>query len=153
MVDGEVAPAIDIRTRLQRPAFRVWTLAATPEGVNAELAPLMAMTFPRGLGLLDVKPGQGSIASSWLLAFGFIPFDRHAFGLAKLHPMGFVEESSSWLQRRWRHERRIEATVDGCEVRDIVTVEPRLPFMAPLTRRMVAALFRHRHRRLAKLHA
>lgn len=149
----EGAPAIDIRTRLRRPASRVWTLATTPEGVNAELAPLVTMTFPRGLGLLDVKPGSGPVGSSWLLAFGFLPFDRHRFGLAQLHPAGFVEESTSVLQRRWRHERRIEKTPEGCEVHDIVTVEPRLAFMAPLTRVLVAAVFRHRHRRLAKIHA
>ncbi|HWW24471.1 MAG TPA: hypothetical protein VNZ85_01085 [Caulobacter sp.] len=148
-----IGPAIDISTRLKRPASRVWALATTPDGVNAELAPLMAMTFPRDLSLLDVNLGAGPVASSWLLAFGLIPFDRHAFGLAARHPTGFVEESSSWLQRRWRHERRIEAVDGGCEVRDIVTVEPRLSWMTPMTRGVVAALFHHRHRRLAEIHA
>lgn len=143
---------MDIATRLSAPAHEVWAFAATGEGVNAELRPLMAMTFPAGLTLADVEPGRGTIAVSWLLALGFVPFDRHALGLAALHPMGFVEESTSWLQRRWRHERIIREEGDGCVVRDIVTVEPRLPFMAPITRSIVAALFRHRHARLARLY-
>jgi hypothetical protein len=61
----------------------------------------------------------------------------------------FVEESTSWLQRRWRHERTITAVApDQCELVDTVTVEPRVRLMSPFATPIVTFLFEHRHRRL-----
>jgi hypothetical protein len=55
---------------------------------------------------------------SWLLLFGVLLFDRHALALeAVTDGEGFVEESTSWMQRRWRHERLLtETDAGGCIV-------------------------------------
>ena len=90
---------------------------------------------------------------SWLLAFGLVPFDRHALAFARVTPgSGFVEESTSWLQRRWRHERTLtERATDRCVVRDRLCVEPRIALTAPIVRAAVRAIFEHRHARLRTL--
>lgn len=62
---------------------------------------------------------------STLLAFGWLPFDRHHLTLVSVGERSFVEESWSWLQRRWRHERTITAEGEGCVVTDRLVVEPR----------------------------
>src|SRR3546814_1583374 len=96
-------------TRLGADAADVWALVSTMDGVNAELRPLLRMTHPPHLrSLTDAtwEPGE-VIHQSWLLAGGILPIDRHGLALERVLPgEGFDEESSSWLQRRWRHERR-----------------------------------------------
>ncbi|HYG26239.1 MAG TPA: hypothetical protein VD906_04970 [Caulobacteraceae bacterium] len=125
----------------------------TPRGVNAELTPLVRMTFPEGsLDDLGAAPRGEPVFVSWLLLFGLIPFDRHVFILQEAGERHFVETSRSALQKLWRHERYVEPTPDGCTVRDVVTPVPRLAFAAPLTRAIAAAIFRHRHRRLKQLY-
>jgi ligand-binding SRPBCC domain-containing protein len=141
-------------SRLAASAPAVWAEVSTMGGVNAELLPLMRMTYPvhaQRLEAADVKPGT-VLFQSWLLAFGVLPVDRHALSLERLYPgEGFDERSSSWMQRIWIHRRRI-TTVDAgsCHVTDEVSFEPRLPFAAPLLRGIVGALFAHRHRRLRR---
>ena len=145
---------LSFRTRVTSPASEVWAVVSTMDGVNAELRPLMRMTHPAHLSSLadvEIAPGE-VVAHSWLLAFGFLPIDRHALGLERVYDgEGFDEESTSWLQRRWRHERRILDHGDGTStVTDDLTAEPRLSLLAPVLRRIVSALFRHRHRQLAR---
>ena len=70
-------------------------------------------------------------------------------GLLAFYPgIGFDERSSSWMQKVWVHRRRIEAVPGGCRLSDELEIAPRLRLQAPLVRWLVAALFRHRHRRL-----
>lgn len=122
-------------------------------GVNAELGPWLRMTHPADradLATTEVSPGE-VVFHSWLLALGVVPFDRHALAFEQLGDGGFVEESTSWLQRRWRHERRVAARPDGgCSVTDVLVVVPRLPPARPLVAALVRAVFRHRHRRLVR---
>lgn len=129
----------------------VWAHASTMDGVNAELAPFVRMSVPshvRGLRLDDAPRGEEAFVSS-LLAFGVLPFDRHHLTLVSVSERGFVEESWSLLQRRWRHERSIEPTSDGCIVTDRLEVEPRfVPDV--LVRPLVRALFEARHRELRR---
>lgn len=121
-------------------------------GVNAELAPWIRMTFPAtALTGLGAAPVDEPLFVSWLLAFGVLPFDRHVFALAEVGHRHFIETSYSLLQAQWRHERYVTAIESGCRVRDVVTVRPRLGVMAPLTRWIASALFRHRHKRLRVL--
>lgn len=137
------------------PASRaaVWARVSTMAGVNDELRPLVRMTHPpEAASLADVEilePGA-VLFHSWLLAFGVVPFDRHALALVELTDgEGFVEESTSWLQRRWRHERTlVSATPDVTVVTDRLVVEPRVALMRPIVRLAVRAIFRHRHARL-----
>jgi hypothetical protein len=130
----------------------VWARVATMAGVNDELMPLVRMTHPahlQSLADVDVQPGV-VLHRCWLLAGGLVPVDRHALALERvMEGEGFDEESTSWLQRRWRHERRLyDAVGGGTVVSDRLVVVPRLKLAAPVTRGVVGVVFRHRHRRL-----
>lgn len=147
---------VRLESDLRAPAGSVWRHASSMAGVNAELGPWIRMTHPlQATDLASVEVPLGEVAfHSWLLALGVVPFDRHSLRLVEVHDRGedgggFVEESTSWMQRRWRHERTVEPAADGSKVSDRLLVEPRLPLTAPV-RWLVTALFRHRHRRLVR---
>ena len=137
---------------LASPAEEVWAIVSTMDGVNAELMPFVRMTHPAHLSSLadaEIVPGEVAL-HSWLLVGGVVPFDRHALALERvLDGEGFDEESTSWMQRRWRHERRVIPTGEHtCTVTDHLVVVPRLSLSRPLAARIVPFLFRHRHKRL-----
>ena len=142
-------PTTEFESALLATADEVWDHVSTMAGVNDELAPWVRMTVPRGLQttrLSDVTVGREAFTSV-LLFLGIVPFDRHHLTLQRIYDRGFDEESWSWLQRRWRHERRVEPTATGCLVTDRLTVCPRLApagFVVPLVRRLFAA----RHKKL-----
>jgi ligand-binding SRPBCC domain-containing protein len=140
-------------SHLSAPADEVWGIVSTMDGVNDELRPWVRMTYPstaRSLTARDVDPGV-VLFRSWLLAFGLIPFDRHALALDAVDDDGgFVEESTSWLRKRWRHERHVEPDGTGSRVTDQLVVEPRIPFTAPLVAAIVRRIFEHRHRQLER---
>ncbi len=145
---------LSFSTRVAAGRAEVWSVVSTMPGVNAELMPFVRMTHPAdrtSLETLDVAPGEVALRS-WLLAGGVLPFDRHTLRLERVLPgEGFDEESTSWMQRRWRHERRLVAEPDGtCTVADRLVVVPRLPLARPVVARIVRLLFAHRHRRLAR---
>lgn len=129
----------------------VWAVVTTMDGVNAELRPWIRMTHPSGLDRLDavdVEPGEPLFAS-WLLLGGVLPIDRHRLALERVVEHGFDEDSTSLLQRRWRHERRVDALPGGgCRLTDHLVVVPRVGLVRPVVERIVSAVFRHRHRRL-----
>ncbi len=121
-------------------------------GVNYELHPFIRMTSPQEHDTLPTEVDGNVIFKSWLLLFGVVPLDRHALALASVHVgVGFVEESSSWLQPRWRHERTLTATEPGgCTIEDRLVIEPRLRLFRPVVSAVVKQLFAHRHRRLVE---
>jgi len=135
---------------------RVWDRATSPEGINHELGPWIRMTVPKGLqsGIPDDLAAPARLGRSWILAFGLIPVEFDDIYIAELEPgRRFHETSSMLMMSLWEHERVIERREEGCEVTDRITFE----FRAPLQRvpgsyavagAMVAAVFRHRHRRL-----
>lgn len=138
--------------RTHRP--EVWAVVSTMEGVNAELRPFVRMTFPAGSEQLSeaaIVPGQ-MLFRSWLLAGSVIPIDRHDLTLERVTDgEGFDEESTSMLQRRWRHERRLSDTPEGgCVVRDHLVIVPRLRVARPVVALAVRFLFDHRHRVLRR---
>jgi ligand-binding SRPBCC domain-containing protein len=144
----------EISSDLAASRHRVWSSVSTMDGVNAELMPLVRMTYPPERWSLDdqrLEPGV-ELFRSWLLVAGFIPFDRHVLTLVEVDPgAGFVEESRSWLQRRWRHERTLEDLPGGhTRVTDRVVATPVLGVARPLVGMLVPAVFRHRHRRLRR---
>jgi ligand-binding SRPBCC domain-containing protein len=148
---------IEVSSRLAVDREQLWTVISTMQGVNAELAPWLRMSVPvevRGKSLADIRLGEVAF-ESWLLALGLLPFDRHRLCLIELERgRGFVERSSSWLQRIWQHERTLETIAGGTEIRDRVTFEPRIGLLAPVVQMVVARLFRHRHARLrARFHS
>lgn len=147
----------ELRSELAAPAEEVWNHATTMAGVNEELGPWVRMTHPAELRDLTTAPPDllGSVAfESWLLAFGFLPFDRHAMRLMEIDDRGadggsFVEDSTTWLQKRWRHERSVAPVADGtCAVTDRLVVEPRLGLARAIVTRIVPWLFGRRHRKL-----
>lgn len=148
-----MAVSLEFSSKLPATRAAVWSEVSSMRGVNYELGPWVRMTHPpeaASLAALEIlEPGE-VLFHSWLLAFGVLPFDRHALALVDLiDGEGFVEESTSWLQRRWRHERRLTSpSPDTCVVTDRLIVEPRVGFVAPIVGRVVAAIFRHRHHRL-----
>lgn len=140
------------RSELAAPPAAVWAVISTMAGVNAELRPWVRMTHPAGVDELDpgdVEPGE-VVFRSWLLAFGVLPFDRHSLAFERIADgEGFDEESTSWLQRRWRHERRLAPSPGGGTiVTDRLVVVPRIGLARPLVAHVVRFLFGHRHRRL-----
>ncbi|MCE3289420.1 MAG: hypothetical protein K0R83_1432 [Caulobacter sp.] len=153
MVPRGIKPAIDISTHLPRPAPEVWAAVSTPAGVNAELAPLVRMTFPPGAPDIGQAPIGEPVAVCWLLAGGVLPFDRHVLMFADIGPSGFIETSHSLMHHGWKHERSVRPDGEGCVVRDIVTVVPKLAILDRLADAIAAWVFRHRHKRLKLLYS
>jgi ligand-binding SRPBCC domain-containing protein len=143
---GRKSFSIEVSSRLGASVDEVWDHASTMEGVNRELGPWVRMSVPRaarGLRLSDVEPGREAFVSV-LFMLGVLPFDAHHLRLEAVLERGFDEESWSWLQRRWRHERRVEPDGDGCVVTDRLVVEPRWAPRA-LVEPIVRRLFEARH--------
>jgi len=144
---------IRVESKLSTTPEVLWARVCTMEGVNEELSPWVRMSVPseaRGHSLNDVALGELAFRS-WLLLLGFLPFDRHALCLVEMEPgRRFLERSSSFLQKLWEHERIVEPCEGGARIVDRLKVEPRLFFVSLLSRFVVRALFRHRHRRLRR---
>lgn len=145
---------LTLTSELVADAESVWARAVDPAGINDELRPLMRMTVPRGaagFGLDDIEPGK--IGRSWLLLFGFIPFDYDDLEIVRVEPgRGFLERSSMLSMRLWEHERTLEPLDQGrCRLTDRVAWEPRLPLPGASLRPLVGFVFQHRHKRL-RLH-
>ena len=125
-------------------------MVSTMKGVNAELRPFVRMTYPHlaeELSEAAIVPGN-MLFRSWLLAGSVIPIDRHDLSLERvIDGESFDEESTSVLQRRWRHERRVTDTPEGgCIVQDDLVIVPRVALTRPMVARTVRFLFDHRHR-------
>lgn len=127
----------------------VWRHVTSIEGINRELAPI-SMSFPPDLADLSVDPPLDEPAFTSTLKIRGIPFDRHRLTLVEWNAgVGFLEDSTSVLHRRWRHRRAITPVGAGCIVTDVVEVESRLPGTERITRRLVERIFDRRHAVLA----
>lgn len=139
-------------SRIKAPAAEVWARAVSWEGVNAELWPIR-MTAPvnwRGRQISDVPCGE-PLFRSWILLFGILPTDLHHFKLESVGPgLRFQEDSSSLVNRQWRHQRVVEVDGNGSIVTDMLEIVPRIAllgfFMAPVYR----LVFWSRHRKLRR---
>jgi hypothetical protein len=142
------------RSELQVSSAEVWAVVGTMDGVNEELGPWLHMSVPpEASGMhLDEAPLETPLFSSWVLLGGFVPIDRHHFALSAVeHGRGFLENSTSWSQRHWQHQRSVEVGGEqACVVTDRLTFTPRLSAMGPLLERIIGAVFRRRHARLRK---
>jgi len=82
---------------------------------------------------------------------GVIPVDYDDVTLLRVEPgRGFLEASPLFTQRRWIHQRTLEAVGGGCRVTDRVRFEPRLPVGGRVLVALYRFVFRHRHRRLGR---
>lgn len=131
----------------------VWARVSTMAGVNAELMPLVRMTYPAHFARLDpaLVPLGRRAFRSWLLLFGVLPVDYDDLCLVRVDPgRGFLESSTMLSQRRWVHERTLEPVPGGCLVTDRVRFEPRVRLAGPVFRPIFRLAFRWRHYRLRR---
>ncbi|WP_394846951.1 hypothetical protein LZC95_05725 [Pendulispora brunnea] len=146
--------SLHFASELNAPVEVVWDAVGTMKGVNAELGPWLRMTAPPEAAgqRIEDAPLRTPMFSSWVLLGGVFPIDRHHFMLAAVEPgRAFWEESTSWSQMRWEHRRRIAPRGDsGCVLTDALTFTPRLGALGPVLKRVIGAIFRHRHRRLRR---
>jgi ligand-binding SRPBCC domain-containing protein len=148
----------DVVTTSDLPASpeAVWERVASLDGINDELGPWLRMTSPPGAVLVpEHVPIGRTWFRSWILLFGLFPFDYDDLCVERLDPgRGFLERSTMLSARVWEHERTLEPLDGGgTRVTDRVRFEPRVPGTARLHRTVVAAIFRHRHRRLRRCFA
>jgi hypothetical protein len=120
------------------------------------MRPWMTMSMPRGSGDLTIDTIQLGVplGRAWIRLFGILPIDYDHLSIVALEPgRSFHEKSTMFSMKSWQHERSLTPVTDGVtRVHDRVTFEPRW-FMRPsagLLRRLLAAFFGHRHRRLAR---
>lgn len=131
----------------------VWARVTSPTGINHELAPILKMTTPPGVGSLDldsVSPGQ-NLGRSWLLLGGLLPVDADDITIAEIErEEHFLERSTMLTMRSWEHERTLADVPGGTRVSDTLRFHVRVPGTGGLARALVGSLFRHRHRRLRR---
>jgi hypothetical protein len=141
-----------IASSLRAEPAAVWERATSAEGINFELGPVLRMTVPRGLDSLDLKDLKpGRLGRSWILLFGLVPFDYDDIGLVRVEAeRGFLERSTMLSQRLWEHERTLHGEGEGTVIEDRLAWELRAPLPGRLLRPLIAATFRHRHRRLQR---
>lgn len=150
---GEVRLVREVVVDAARQA--VWARVTTPEGIDHELRPLLSMRMPArhaGATIGTVPVGE-RLGRAWLRLGGVLPVEYDDLVLVAVDPpAGFHERSSMATARVWEHRRRLEELPDGrTRVVDELRMVPRVPLPAPalgLVRRLVDALFAHRHRRL-----
>lgn len=153
---GEHSASIDLAVS----ADELWESVCRLDGVNYELRPWLRMTAPAGLAgatIDELEPGRPA-GRSWLLLGGVLPVDYDDLCLAEIEPRRFLERSRMLTMDPWEHERSVRPFGPGsARLTDRLRFELRSPFAAVpglerLASAIVAALFRHRHRRLAKLY-
>ena len=109
----------------------------------------------RGTTIEEAPLGE-RLGRSWILLFGFLPVDYDDLGLAERGPgLRFLERSTMLSMRAWEHERTVTPAPEGCEITDRLAFQLRAPLAtipgsARLASAIVARLFAHRHRRLAR---
>ena len=141
------------RSLLAAPPEEVWERIVSVRWINAELMPIVRMTFPPDRLRVDaLEPAHGQpVFRSVLLLFGVLPIDVHTCTVFDLSPgRGFVEQSSSLVQRVWLHQRRLQAVPGGTELTDQIEYACRLPGLAAMLRPALAGVFGHRHRQLRR---
>lgn len=136
-----------IRSELPVSAEHFWATQSLA-AVNEELHPLYRMTAPPEVLRAPIREWakHSNALKSWILFRGFLPVDRHLFGVIEFSaPTAFVETSSSWLNKLWRHERTVGKTPGGCEVVDTISFKSRLSPFSSWQKALYALAFRHRH--------
>jgi ligand-binding SRPBCC domain-containing protein len=146
-----VTREILIASELRASPEAVWARVASLQGINHELGPWLRMTAPRDAELSSnaIQIGQRWFRS-WILLLGLVPIDYDDLCIERIEPeQGFLERSKMFSAPIWEHERTLERLDAGStRLEDRVAFTPRLSATAGLHRAVIAAIFRHRHRRL-----
>ena len=143
----------EVSSLVDAPPASVWQRVSSMDGVNDELWPIVRMTHPPGLDRLDAQdvPLGRPVFRSWLMLFGLVPFDYDDVTFKSIDPgRGFYESSRMLSQRRWVHERRLDAVPGGCRVTDRVSFEPKIGPTGTLLAPLFRLVFRYRHYRLRR---
>ena len=134
---------------------QLWAHAVDPVGINAELRPLLRMTFPAAAAAKDIistAPTGRTLFRSWILLGGIVPVEYDDLCLVEVEPgRRFLERSRLLSQRVWQHERIIEPVGDGGRITDVVSFEPRVSLLAPLHAAVFGLVFTLRHRNLRRI--
>lgn len=141
----------EIESEMQADADSVWSEVTTMRAVNRELAPLAYMTCPSTWDKLPISewPTGKPLFNSTILFLRLLPVDRHAFQLSDSGERFFLEESTSWMNRVWRHRRSVAvASANLTILRDEVSFRSRLPLVGAMMLPIYRLIFRNRHRRL-----
>jgi ligand-binding SRPBCC domain-containing protein len=131
----------------------LWQTVTRMPGVNYELMPFVAMTYPSAYkqNSIEQAPLNKVVFNSILLLFGFIPFDVHSLKIEKLQPGYFFQEhSSSLMHKDWKHRRILEDMGNGTTVTDYIVFAPRLSCLGMVLRHVLKYVFTNRHKRLQK---
>ena len=119
----------------------------------------LAMRMPRSVRgrSIDEVPVGVRLGRVPLLLFGVLPVEFDDLTVAAVAPgRRFHEKSSMVLLRRWEHERELQPLPSGgTRIHDRLTFElraplSRVPIATAVAHRVIAGLFAHRHRRLAR---
>jgi hypothetical protein len=162
-----VIRTVEISSIIPASPEQLWTELGSPRTVASEIGAWLRRTTPPGLRhrtLHTVCVGR-DLGASWILLLSVVPVGRqHTTVAARLAGERIELSSRTWATTSWRHERLLEtptAAVGGQNVmtgrtvlRDRVSFEvsprvARLPGCEALLVRMIAWIFRRRHRRLA----
>ncbi|HYE52077.1 MAG TPA: hypothetical protein VEB20_20950 [Azospirillaceae bacterium] len=148
-----MAAGFEIASDLAADPVAVWVGAASFEGINAELWPVVMHVPPQWREVDRWRPAP-FLFGCWITLFGVVPLDRHCFGLeALVAPEGFSERSSTWMHKAWRHDRWLTPLPGGgTRLTDEVSFESRVPGLDRLLRPVYEAVFRRRHAVLRRVH-
>lgn len=124
----------------------------TMTAVNQELFPLIRMTASKkwhNQPIYEWKTDK-KLFNSVILLFGVFPVDLHFFNMTNVSPNGFQENSSSLINKHWKHKRTIDTDEQIITIIDEVNFKARLPFIDIILKPVYKQIFFHRHRKLAK---
>ncbi|MBS1623673.1 MAG: hypothetical protein JST83_06610 [Bacteroidetes bacterium] len=131
----------------------LWQHVTQMRHVNDELMPFVRMTYPADRASLagQTVPMGTVLFRSVILLFGILPIDLHLLAFDKIEDnKAFYENSTTLTHRYWKHTRSLTDTSGGTIVKDEVHFSPRLPLIGYLFLPIYTAIFRHRHRQLAR---
>lgn len=131
----------------------IWSWSTSIRGIQAEMWPILKITFPKALKQIDKDTALGKpLCRCHFLLLGVFPMDMSKLTFVELEPgHRFVEQSPLFSMHLWRHERVVAATSAGATVTDNLEFSPR--FASPLVKWFVKLFFQHRHSVLSRTFA
>jgi ligand-binding SRPBCC domain-containing protein len=142
---------VTFESRIPRSVAELWRWSTSARGVQAEMAPLLKMTFPDGMQHIPQdRPSLGKpLGNCRFLLFGVLPIDLSRLTFVEMEPgRRFVEQSPLLSMKLWRHERLIESCDEGARVVDTLEFTPRVA--GPAVGWFVSRFFAHRHAMLRR---
>ena len=145
---------IEIISRFKAGPEQVAKQTLLMDGVNRELSPWIKMTCPHSMRSIPIErwPVEKPLFNSIILLFGFLPIDRHKFYFRIVSPTGFSEDSSTLLNRHWRHTRQIKPHDKGTELVDTLEFEAYFKPLEYFLRPVYLFVFKQRHKRLERIY-